>query len=144
MFRHIMAPVDLAHIGLLERALTVTADVAKHYGAKVTFVSATPDQGTCAASGQIAHNPEEFRQKLAEFAKGQAEAHGFEADSHALVLHDKAVDLDHALVDACKELGADLVIMASHTPNFADYFWSSNGGAVASHVAASVMIVREA
>ena len=98
---------------------------------------------TTALPGAIAHNPEEFRQKLAEFAKGQAEAHGFEADSHALVLHDKAVDLDHALVDACKELGADLVSMASHTPNFADYFWSSNGGAVASHVAASVMIVRE-
>ncbi|SIS67723.1 Nucleotide-binding universal stress protein, UspA family [Roseivivax lentus] len=139
MFNHIMAPVDLAHIDTLKRALEVTADAARHYGAKVTFVSATT-----ALPGAIAHTPDEFRQKLADFAETQGRQNAYEASSHALVLHDQAVDLDHALLKAVGVIGADLVIMASHKPSIADYFWSSNGGAVAEHADCSVMIVREA
>lgn len=138
MYSQIMAPVDLAHLDKLERALSVTADLAKHYGAKVTFVSATNS-----TPGAVAHSPEEFRTKLSEFAAAQAERLGIEADAHALVMPDQRADLDHALVDAAEELGADLVVMASHSPGFADHFWSSNGGAVARHSNASVMLVRE-
>ena len=139
MFSHIMVPVDLRHTDRLERALAVTAEEAKHHDAKVTFVSASN-----ATPGEIAHSPDEFREKLASFAKDKGQAGGYPADAHALILHDTTADLDHALVEASKEINADLVIMASHRPNFADYFWSSNGGAVASHANASVMIVREA
>ncbi len=139
MFDHIMAPVDLTHIDQLTRALEVTADAARHYGAKVTFVSATTG-----APGAVAHTPEEFRQKLADFAETQGRQNGYDAEAHALVLHDQAVDLDHALLKAVEAIGADLVIMASHKPSLADYFWSSNGGAIAEHAAVSVMIVRDA
>ncbi|MHA6325408.1 universal stress protein [Roseivivax sp. CAU 1753] len=138
MFKHIMAPVDLAHIERLARALAVTADAAKHYGAKVTFVSAT-----ASTPGSVAHSPEEFRDKLADFAASQASEHGIDATSHPLVLHDAAVDLDHALLKAVDALDVDLVIMASHKPSLADYFWSSNGGAIAGHAGVSVMIVRD-
>ena len=138
MFKHIMAPVDLTHLDRLERALKATADVAKHYDAKVTYVSASNP-----TPGSLAHNPEEFREKLAEFARQQADKSGIKAESHALILHDEAVDLDNALVHAADELDADLVIMASHKPGFVDHFWSSNGGAVARRSNASVFIVRQ-
>lgn len=138
MFKHIMAPVDLNHIDNLGRALEVTADMARHHGAKVTFVSV----GT-SAPGSVAHSPEEFKEKLAAVAKEQAEAEGIDAGSHAVTVPDKRMDLDDALLNAAKELGVDLVVMASHPPSIADHFWSSNGGAVARHCDASVMIVRE-
>jgi nucleotide-binding universal stress UspA family protein len=138
MFNHIMAPVDLAHKERLERALKVTADVAKDYGAKVTYVSASN-----ATPGSIARTPEEFRERLAAFAREQGEKAGIETGSHPLILHDEAVDLDNALLHAVDELDADLVIMASHKPGFVDHFWSSNGGTVASRASASVFIVRE-
>jgi len=138
MFKHIMAPVDLTHTDRLDRALQTTADVAKNYGAKVTYVSASND-----TPGSLAHNPQEFRDRLAAFAQEQADKAGIEADSHALILNDEAVDLDNALVHAADDLGADLVIMASHKPGFVDHFWSSNGGAVARRANASVFIVRE-
>jgi len=138
MFKHIMAPVDLAHLDRLESALETTADIAKHYGAKVTYVSASN-----ATPGSIARNPEEFREMLAAFAKEQGEKAELETSSHPLILHDEAVDLDNALVHAAEELNADMVIMASHKPGFVDHFWSSNGGNVARHSNASVLIVRE-
>ncbi|MBF9030677.1 universal stress protein [Rhodobacterales bacterium HKCCE3408] len=138
MFSRIMAPVDLGHLGQLERALTVTADEAKHHGCPVTFVSVTGS-----APGPHGHTPEEFEQKLNAFAAKQADAHGIQADAHAIVAHDPSIDLDGKLVTAVDEIGADLVIMASHPPGVADYFWPSHGGKLASHTGASVMLVRD-
>ena len=41
MFTKIMAPVDLAHIESLERALDCAADLAKHYGLPIAYVGVT-------------------------------------------------------------------------------------------------------
>ena len=138
MFQRILAPVDLAHLGTLERALKVTAEEAKHHGAPVTYVSVT-----AAAPGPLAHNPDEFREKLEAFARGQAESHGIDATAHAVFSHDPTTDVDDALMKAIDDVGADLVIMASHKPGLAEYFWPSNGGKIASHSDASVFVVRD-
>ncbi|TDL81933.1 universal stress protein [Palleronia sediminis] len=137
MFTHIMAPVDMTALPTLKRALDAAADMARHHGARVTYVSATNN-----TPGRVARTPEEFGAKLAAFAEEQGKTHGIETASHALVLHDARHDLDRALVRAASDLKADLVVMASHEPKFSDYFWSSNGGAVAEHARASVLIVR--
>ena len=44
--------------------------------------------------------------------------------------------------EAAEELGADLVVMATHVPNLTDYIWASHGGHLASHAKASVFLVR--
>lgn len=139
MFRRIMAPVDLAHLGRLERAIQVTVDEARHHGAHVDFVTVT-----AATPGPLGHTPEEARQKLLAFAAAQSEAHGIDASGHLIVSHDPATDVDDALMKAVTTTGADLVIMASHKPGLAEYFWPSNGGKLASHSAVSVFLVRDA
>jgi len=138
MFSRILAPVDLLHLDKLERALKVTGEEAKHHDAAVTFVSVA-----AAAPGELAHNPEEFRSKLEAFARQQAETYGIEATALAIISHDPTTDVDDALLEAVKETGADLVIMASHKPGLADYFWPANGGKVAAHANVSVFVVRD-
>ena len=137
MFEHIMVPVDLAHTGQLDKALTCAADLAKLYGAKVTYVAVT-----ASTPGSVAHNPKEFAEKLAAFAGAQAAAHGISTSAHAVTSHDPAVDLDPALLRAVGDTGADLVVMASHVPNITDYIWPSNGGTIAGHAKVTVMVVR--
>lgn len=139
MFKRILAPVDLGHLNRLERALAVTADLAKRYGAPVTYVSVTAP-----TPGPLARNPAEFADRLAAFAAGQAGAHGIEAAPLALTSHDPTADVDDALMAAVRDTGADLVVMASHRPGLAEYFWPSNGGKLAAHAAASVLLVRDA
>ena len=138
MFQRILAPVDLLHLSKLDRALKVTAEEAKHYDIPVTFVSVTSS-----APGEVAHNPAEFRSKLEAFAETQAEISGIEATALAVISHDPTTDVDDALLDAVRKTGADLVIMASHKPGLAEYFWPSNGGKIASHSNASVFVVRD-
>lgn len=138
MFDHILAPVDLAHIDRLTRALEVAADLARHYGIPVTYVAATTPQ-----PGKVAHTPEEYAAKLDAFAAEQAEKHGHTAAAKTVVSHDPSIDLVHTLREARKEIGADLVVMASHMPDLGDYLWPSHGGELALHAHASVFLVRE-
>lgn len=139
MFKRIMAPVDLAHLDKLERALQVTAEEAKLHNAAVTYVSVS-----AAAPSALAHTPDEFKARLQDFASKQALAHGINAASHAIISHDPTTDVDDALLKCVSDTGADLVVMASHRPGLADYFWPSNGGKIAAHTDASVFIVRDA
>lgn len=137
MFKKIMAPVDLAHMDRLEKALKCTADLAKHYDAEVIFVGVTSS-----TPSSMAHTPAEYAEKLDAFAKDQGSTHGFTASGDALVSHDPSSDVDDILLKAVKDTGADLVVMASHVPNIMDYVWPSNGGKIAEHAECSVMVVR--
>jgi nucleotide-binding universal stress UspA family protein len=138
MFRLVMAPVDLAHADRLERALRVTGDIARHYGAPVCYVAVGS-----ALPGRLGHTPAEFATRLAEFGRSQAEAHGIEVRTHPVISHDPVSDVDDALIRTAREIGADLVVMASHIPDVTDRFWPSNAGKILSHTGVSVFVVRE-
>jgi len=137
MYKTIMVPVDLEHVDRLEKALNTTADLAKHYGSAVCFVGVTAETPTA-----IAHNPDEYQQKLEDFAKKQGEKHGFGASAKSYPSHDPAVEINDKLMSAIDDVGADLVIMASHVPSFEALFFSSHGGSVANHAKCSVFVVR--
>ncbi len=137
MFNTIMTPVDLAHPKSLSKALGCTADLAKAYDAQVVLVGVT-----ATTPGSVAHTPEEYSDKLRQFAKEQGALHGFSAQTHMMISHDPTADLDDKLLGAISETGADLVVMASHLPNIADVVWPSNGGKIATHADISVLIVR--
>ena len=127
MFSRIMVPVDLAHLPSLRKALQVAGDIAKHYGASVTFVGVT-----AATPGKLGHNPAEFGAKLDAFGAEQAKFHGIDADTRTVISHDPTTDVDDVLLAAVKDTGADLVIMASHLPGLAEHVFASHAGAVAS------------
>ncbi len=137
MYKQIMVPVDLAHLDQLGKALSTAADLAAHYKIPVCYVAVGPTAPT-----QVAHNPTEFADKLTAFAAEQGKSYGHQSRAKAYTSADPATDLDDVLLKAVADVGADLVVMASHVPNLADYIWPSNGGKIASHAATSVFLVR--
>ena len=58
------------------------------------------------------------------------------------ISHDMAIDLDDVLMRTANEVGADLVVMASHVPGLAEYVFASRAGYLASHAKMSVLVVR--
>ncbi|SNR71437.1 universal stress protein [Puniceibacterium sediminis] len=137
MFKRIMVPVDLAHAGKLDKALTCAADLAKLHGAVAIYVGVS-----AATPSSVAHTPKEFAEKLEAFARSEAKGRGIQTEAHAMTSHDPTIDLDPTLLKAVTETGADLVVMASHIPNLTDYVWPSNGGTLATHARVSVLVVR--
>lgn len=137
MYSKIMVPVDLAHLEALERSLQVAADMARHYDAEICYVSVTAN-----TPGPVARTPAEYEQKLAAFAAEQARRHGQPASSRVLVSHDPTADLEQILVRTADEIGADLVLMATHLPHKVDAIMPSHGDKVAKHSDVSVFLVR--
>lgn len=137
MFSRILVPVDLAHPQELEKALQIAANLARNYGAPICYVGVTEE-----TPSPVAHNPREFAQKLAAFAAEQAARHSIEATARAYPAHDPATEINDILLRAVAEIGADLVVMASHKPNIANYILPSHGGGIAAHSSASVFLVR--
>jgi nucleotide-binding universal stress UspA family protein len=137
MYTKIMVPVDLAQVNRLGKALNTAADLAKHYGIPVCYVGIS-----ASTPGSVAHTPAEFTEKLEDFGRREAAKHGHETSTMAVFSHDPTADLEDSLLQAVKDTGADLVIMASHIPNIADFVWPPNGGKIASHSDASVFVVR--
>ena len=137
MYKRIMVPVDLRHTEQLEKALATAADLASHYGASAVLVSVTAPP-----TSDVAHDPEEFVEKLNRFAAEQSRRYGVEFAAKTVLTPDPAVELNAALRDAIRFLGADLVVMASHVPTIWDYLISSHAGHLASHADVSVLVVR--
>ncbi len=137
MYQKMLVPIDLAHIEKLEKAIQTAVDLAGHYGAEICFLgvgSNTPSE--------VAHTPKEFEQKMSEFAKGIGSKTGAKVSAVTEIAHDPAVDLSKILVSKADELGADVIVMASHVPGVADHIFASHGGYVASHSDHSVFLVR--
>lgn len=136
-YRRLMVPVDLEHVERLGHALDTALDLAEHYGATVIFVAVTGE-----VPGPVARNPAQFRRKLEAFAGERTRDRSVTAEVRAYVAHDPAVQIDGILQKAVTDVGADLVVMASHIPHVIDSIWPSHAGKLASHTAASIFIVR--
>ena len=137
MFKIIAVPFDLAHADKQAKAINAAADLAKHYGATLTLVGVTSNEPSSSA-----HSPEEFASKLAAYAAEQSAIYGVTFTTHSTVSTDVATDLEKKLNKAIHEIGADLVVMASHEPGFRDYLFRSHSGKLATHTDLSVMIVQ--
>jgi nucleotide-binding universal stress UspA family protein len=137
MYKKIMVPVDLRHTEKLDKALATAADLSKHYKAPAQMVAVT-----ASAPSSVAHNPEEFATRLADYAVAQSAKYGVDFGAHAITSPDPAVDLDDKLGREAHDIGADLIVMASHVPGFAEHLFSSNAGYLASHTDISVFVVR--
>jgi len=137
MFNHIMVPVDLVHKDKQKKALAVAGEMAKLHGAKVHVVSVGGD-----LPGSLGHNPEEFGALLDDFAKTLKQDYGADVEAHPITANDPSVDTTRKLMQAMEDIGADLVIMASHHPGMLEHIFSSHGGYIAQHAKCSVFVVR--
>jgi len=138
MFQHILVPIDLAYKEQWTRAIAVAADQARHYGATITLVSVTGG-----IQGKVSHSSERYAGLLAEFAAEIADQQGVEVHSRVYDVPDPSVEVDAKLLEVIAEIGADLVVMATHQPGWLEYLVNSHGGRLASHAPVSVFVVRD-
>lgn len=137
MFKKIMVPVDLVHMESNEKAISIAIDISNIYEASIVLVGITGE-----APGPVARTPKEYTEKLQVIAAALAAKVGHGVAAHAIVSHDPAVEIDKLLAEAVTDLGADLVVVASHVPTFLSILDHAHGSRLASHTTASVFVVR--
>lgn len=136
-YEHVMIPIDLEHADRMGKAIDTARGLALQFGAKLTFVGVTSE-----VPGKAARNPAEYERNLEVFAQKNAADLSHGVLSRTYVAHDPTAQIDNILLDAVEDIGADLVVMASHIPNVMDAIWPSHGGKMASHAKVSVFVVR--
>ena len=140
MYKSILFPVDLDQESSWEKALPVALALAGLDGAKIHLLTVVPDlEGMHVA----AYFPPDFEQKarhaagerLDAFARDRMKSIAFETHVRAGTIYDE-------ILTAADEIGADLIVMASHRPELADYLIGPNADRVVRHAKISVHVVR--
>ncbi len=119
------------------KKIMVPADLAKLYEAEVHYVAVTTT-----APSELGRNPDAFAQKLDDFVSGQIDTYGIKGQAHPITSEDPTADMDVMLRSAGEDIGADLIVMASHVPGFRENLFHHHGNYVATHAHMSVLLVR--
>ena len=136
MYKNIVVPIDLANAER-GKAMITTAKTLCDKGGKITLVTVL-DQ----IPGYV----------LTEMPSGIAEKRGEEAKSDLEAIANAAggklgVEVQSGkpaseIIDTAKQIGADLIIVASHNPGMQDYFLGSTAARVVRHAPCSVLVDR--
>lgn len=141
MTQHVLLPVDPDEKISWERALPEAVAQAKQRGATLHIITVVPTFGSSIVAGYF---PKDFAEKAA------AEA---ERELNALATSELPADLPRKLhvahgriyqqiVNTASAIKADLIVMASHKPEWSDSFLAPNAAQVLQHASMSVLVVR--
>lgn len=141
MFDSILFPVDTGHPNQSEKAAKEVVALVRLTGAKLTLLSVVPDFGMAIVGSFF---PADFLEKAkAEGKKALAE---FRA-SH--IPEEMACDqvlvqgnIYERIIAEADKRACDLIVMASHRPELADYLLGPNAARVVRHARQSVLVVR--
>ncbi len=141
MFDHILIAIDPDTKNSWERALPEAVKLARAHNAKLHVMTVVPDYGSSLVASFF---PEGFEANALKSAK--------------VALHEVAeplvpADLPHQFITAhgrihdeicraAKDVGADLIVMASHKPSPTDRLIAPTAQQVLMHAPVSVLVVR--
>lgn len=137
MFTKILVPVDLRIMPEIEKSVSVAADLGRHYDAAVTLLGVSGPGPNIVAAG-----PDEFAERIQEYAETKSAQYGFAFLNRHVMSLDPSAELQRKIQAVADEIGADLVIMASHRPGILEYLWPANATSFVAHTTLSVMVIR--
>ncbi len=131
--RTILTPVDMRHPEASEKAIATAVWMARLTVARLAIVTADRPPGEL-----FLKIPESTEAELEAFVAAESKTHGLDIMAIHRV-HESPVQM---VKEVTKEIGADLIVMASHNPRFTDHIFGSNASQIALHAPCSVLVVR--
>jgi len=138
-FENILVAVDLGEETSWKEVLPTAVDQAQHSDGKLHIVTVVPNEPP-----QLAWLPEDYSPKMIAYAEAQLTQL---LDSHVPEQvrgqhHVRQGTIYSEIVKLAKELGIDLIVMASHRPELKDYLLGPNAARVLRHAECPVLVIR--
>ena len=141
MYKEILLAIDLNDIDSQRKAVQTAIDLARAFSAQVHVETVVPNFGMPIVASFF---PRDFENQALETAK-QA-LHNFVEQSLPEDLTVQRIvghgNIYEEILRYADEVGADLIVMASHRPDLEDYLIGPNASRVVRHAKCSVMVVR--
>ena len=142
MYQNVLIPVDLAEASSWRKALPAAIEICQASGGTLHLMTVVPDYGSPAVAQYF---PADFEERMiAESTKELA------ALAAKIVPEDVTVEtlvvyggIYEKILETADELGADLIVAASHRPELKDYLLGPNAARVVRHANQSVLVVRD-
>ena len=140
MFKNFLVAVDLEHDTHNDALLRVASDIANAQGAKAHLlhvIGAAP-----AVVSQFL--PESYEKMASEKIEKDLAALAAKIDlaEGAAAISVRFGDVYQEILAHAANIGADLIIVASHKPNVSDYLLGTTAARIVRHAACSVFVVR--
>ena len=141
MAKHVLLPVDPDSPESWNKALPEAVAQAERRGATLHIMTVVPNFGSSIVASYFPKDFEERSLKHAEeelqtLIKDQVPA---TLPHQLIVAHGR---IHQEIVRVAREIGAELIVMASHKPAWSDNFLAPNAAQVLQHTPVSVMVVR--
>ncbi len=141
MYKTILLAIDMNEPSSWEKALPVALEQARSGGGKLHIMTVVPDFGMAIVGSFFPADYE--KQALAEAGKSLADFIGENVPGEIEAAHSVGHGTIYKEVLATAgDIGADLIVMASHRPAQSDYLLGPNAARVVRHATCSVLVVR--
>ncbi|MBC8241458.1 MAG: universal stress protein [Alphaproteobacteria bacterium] len=140
MYRKIMLPIDLAHIDDNSKATSVAVEMARFWQGEIHAITVVPPINAMVApylSDSVETDTlNEVQNRLESYLKDNIPD---DVNASLRVVEGTAY---HEILHEAKTWKADVIILASHRPEFSDYLLGSNAAKIVRHAPMSVFVVR--
>ena len=140
MFKKILVPVDLAHPSSWKHALPEALEMARSSGGNVILVTVVREPKAVLEGVSLSFQMEERFDKAAQEIRNIAESQSTSGIAIQTIV--RYGGIGHEILAAADEVGADLILLASHRPEVKDYLIGPNAAHVARHAKSSVLVLR--
>lgn len=141
MYKKILVPIDVDEPSSWDKALPVAVEYAQIFGARLHAVTVLPAFG----SGVVgSYFPADFAEKAGAAAHKRLETlmRDRVPSNITVTCHVAQGTVYEEILSLAGEIGADLIVMASHRPELRDYLIGPNAARVVRHADISVLVVR--
>ena len=139
MFKKVLVPIDLSHEQKTEALLSAAKTVAQQNDCELTLINVIAQVPSYVEVEVPADLEAKVSADVTRRLQGLAEKFSLPPSSEIKVVHGNA---PHEIVELAEEIGADLILIASHQPEFSDYLLGSVSAKVVRHARCSVLVLR--
>ena len=140
MIKTILVPIDVAQKEAADAALNLAQAVAKLAGSKLVLLNVIEQVPGYVAAQLPAGFHEKALSDAADSLKEVAKRHQI-GDTAEVVIREGHPSTE--ILEYASEIGADMIVIASHDPGLADYFLGSVAARVVRHAHCSVLVARK-
>ncbi len=138
MYKNILVPIDLAHKDAVGPMVTAAKALAKK-GAEITLLYVLPEIPSVVAADLPAGSTEQAKANIEAQLQQLAEESGAPENARALTSVGRP---HHNILETASREDVDLIVIASHQPQFSDYLLGSTAAKVVRHATCSVHVIR--
>jgi nucleotide-binding universal stress UspA family protein len=141
MFARILFPVDLEEETSWQKAGPAVLGLRQTFGSELHVLTITPEWPKGMNRLGL---PPDAEQRFAASAADGLDAFVRERMPQDLPVfkHVRVGRVYRMILDTASEIGADLIVMASHRPEMGDYLIGANASRVVRHAEVSVLVIR--